>query len=80
MEWVESEWMWECGGGVAHLVGTPLGSPSLTSPAPTLSANLSAPNPLSPPWDLSAAVLFVMGLVDSWGESHVPFGGVSNSD
>jgi hypothetical protein len=79
MEGVGSEWMW--GGGVAHLVGTPLGSPSLTSPASTLFANLSAPNPLSPSWDdLSARVSFVMGLVDSWGESRISFGGVSNSD
>ena len=66
MEGVGSEWMWGCGGCVAHLMGTPLGSPSLTSPAPILSANLSAPNPLSPPWDdLPAGVSFAMGLVDS---------------
>jgi len=64
MEGVGSEWMWGCVGGVAHLVmGTPLGSPSLTSPAPTLSANLSAPNLLSPPWDDPLA-----GVSDSWGK------------
>ena len=52
-------------GDVGVVLLTPLGSPSLTSPAPTFSANLSAPNPLSPPLDdLSAGVSFAMGLVD----------------
>ena len=58
-------------GGVGVVLLTPLGSPSLTSPAPTFSANLSAPNPLSPPLDdLSAGVSFAMGLVDSCGKSR----------